>query len=112
MSILRHIQRLRFIDYLIQRKSTGNLETFARKNRLSKSGLSLILQEMKQIGFPVKYNRQLNTYYYVEDGGMTECLFIKKGQVLTDDEIRNIIGDRDSNEMCFSKYRIFEVCDK
>jgi hypothetical protein len=67
---------------------------------------------MKEIGFPLKYDRQLNTYYYEEDGGMTECLFVKKGEILSEDEIKDIIGGRDSTEICFSKYKVFEVCEK
>ena len=111
MSLLRNISRLRFIDYLVRKKSTGDLSNFAKKNRLSKSGLSIILQEMKQLGFPLKYNRSLNSYYYEEEGGMIECLFIKKGQVLSDEEIQNILGGQDSENICFSKYKIFELCN-
>jgi len=54
MGILRQIKRLQYIDYIIRRKATGNLETFSEKNRLSKRGLSAILQEMREMGFPGK----------------------------------------------------------
>jgi hypothetical protein len=113
MSIMRHIQRLQFIDFLIKKRATGDLNTFAKKNRLSKSGLSIVLQEMKEMGFPIKYDRQSNCYYYEEDGEMVHCLFVKKGQILTKEAAQGILGgDSNINNLCFSKVRIFEVCQK
>lgn len=109
MAILRQIRRLQFIDFIIKRKSTGNLDTFSKKNGLSKRGLTNILQEMKEMGFPIKYSRQFNSYYYAEDGEMVKCLFIKEGQILTRDETRKIIGG-DTSSLCFSKVKIFKVC--
>ena len=113
MSILRHFKRLRFIDFLIQKRATGDLETFAKKNRLSKSGLSIVLQEMKEMGFPIKYDRNSNSYYYEEDVEMVQCLFTRKGQVLSREEVQNIMADSNAaSNLCFSKVKIFEVCDK
>ncbi|HTN08418.1 hypothetical protein [Agriterribacter sp.] len=109
MGILRQIKRLQYIDYIIRRKATGNLRTFAEKNRLSKRGLAAVLQEMREMGFPVKYSRQLNSYYYEEDGEMVKCLFIKHGEILTRGETRSI-GSHPEN-LCFSKVEIFEICE-
>jgi hypothetical protein len=110
MSLIRHIQRLKFIDLLVRKKATGNLQTFAEKNRLSKRGLTVILEEMRNIGFAIKYSRRLNSYYYDEDGEMVQCLFIKKGELLSREEVRQIEGN-DVGNLCFSKTRVFEVCD-
>lgn len=109
MGISRQIKRLQYIDYVIKRKATGSLATFAEKNRLSKRGLAAILQEMKEMGFPVKYSRQLNSYYYEEEGEMVKCLFIKQGEVLTREEAANI-GNQ-AEKLCFSKVAVFEICE-
>ena len=109
MGILRQIKRLQYIDYVIKRKATGNLETFAEKNRLSKRGLAAILQEMKEMGFPVKYSRQLNSYFYEEEGEMVKCLFIKHGEVLTRQETADI--GKQAHNLCFSKVAVFEICE-
>lgn len=109
MGVIRHIKRLQYIDYIIRRKATGNLETFAEKNRMSKRGLAAILQEMKEMGFPVKYSRQLNSYYYEEEGEMVRCLFVKHGELLSRDEAAGI-GDQAEN-LCFSKVAVFEICE-
>lgn len=35
MALLKNIKRLKYIDYLIKRKATGDLENFAYKHGLS-----------------------------------------------------------------------------
>lgn len=111
MSILKQFKRLQFIDFIIKKKATGTPETFAQKNNLSKRGLAVILAEMKEMGFPVKYSKALNSYYYEEDGEMVKCLFIKAGQVLSRKELSEIKSG-DAKNLCFSKVTVFEVCNK
>jgi len=38
---------------------------------------------MKELSFPIKYDRTRNTYYYDEAGEMVKNLFIKDGQNLS-----------------------------
>ncbi len=109
MAILRQIKRLQYIDYVIRKKATGSPEAFARKNRLSKRGLAIILREMKEMGFPIKYSKQQNTYYYEEEGEMVKCLFVKYGEVLCREDTANITSN--AGNLCFSKVAVFEVCD-
>lgn len=107
MAILKHIKRLKYIDYLIKKKATGNLENFAKKNGLCKRAMTDVLMDMKELGFPIKYDRTRNTYYYDEKGEMVKQLFVKDGQVLTREEMAAI--GRDEN-LCFSEITIFELC--
>lgn len=109
MSILRHIKRMEFIDFLIRRKATGNLQVFACKNRLSKNGLLQVLKEMKEIGFPIKYSRYINSYYYEKEGQMVKKMFIEEGTMLTREEMKNIMGSNTDN-LCFSETTTFEKC--
>lgn len=110
MSLKNYLKRLEFIDFLTRRKATGNLEVFAAKNRLSKNGLLHVLKEMKEIGFPIKYSRRLNSYYYEKDGQMVKSLFIDNGQILSRSELQSI-GNKDVKDICFSDVTIFELCD-
>jgi len=110
MSLQRYFKRLEFIDFLTRKKATGSLENFAAKNRLGKNGLLNLLKEMKEMGFPIKYSRTLNTYYYDKDGQMVKSLFIDSGQILSREELKNIIYN-DVNNICFSDITIFELCD-
>lgn len=107
MAILKHVKRIAYIDFVIKRKATGDLETFARKNGLSKRAMTSVLQEMKELGFPIKYDRERRTYYYTEEGQMVQCLFIKNGQLLSRDEVKEI--DRADN-LCFSTIKVIEQC--
>ncbi|WP_300601759.1 hypothetical protein [Niabella sp.] len=107
MGIAKYINRLKYIDYMIKRKATGNLETFAKKNRLSKSSLSEILSEMKGMGFPIKYDRARSSYYYEEEGEMINSLFMKYGEILSREEVKVISP---SEKLCFSPAAIFEIC--
>jgi hypothetical protein len=111
MSILRHIKRLQYIDFLIRRKSTGDLSTFSRKNKLSKRGLLNVLQDMREMGFPIRYDKRNSTYIYEEKGQMVKTLFIPEGHHLSHEDAKKI-GVNNVNELCFSEVTIFELCEK
>lgn len=91
---------------MIKRKATGDLEDFARKNGLSKRTMTDVLTEMKELGFPIKYDRIRKTYYYEEIGEMVKYLFVKEGQ--TSGEQAAVIGQDDN--LCFSEITVFELC--
>lgn len=52
------------IDTFIQKKRTGTPKQFARKLGICRSVLFEHITDMKQIGFPIKYSRSRETYYY------------------------------------------------
>jgi len=110
MSFIHHFKRVQFIDYLVKKKATGDLETFAKKNRLSKRGLTNVLKEMREMGFPIKFSRSLNSYYYTEEGGLVKNLFVfKKEDILSREELR--LMKTTSENLCFSETTVFEICD-
>lgn len=108
MALLKHIKRLRYIDFMIKKKATGDLETFAGKNGLSKSAMAGIIQEMKELGFPIKFDRSRSSYYYEEEGAMVQELFIKNGRILSKEEMSQI-GQADN--LCFSQITVFKLCE-
>ncbi|NLR78251.1 hypothetical protein [Chitinophaga eiseniae] len=109
MAILKHINRLKYMDFMIKRRATGDLDSFARKNGLCKRAMTGVIGEMKELGFPIKYDRARNTYYYEEEGQMVRSLFSKEGRLLTNDQLRTI-GNYD--KLCFSEAYVFEVCQE
>jgi len=111
MSLLKYFFRLQYIDFLIRYKATGNLEVFAKKNNLSKRGLAKVLNEMKEIGFPIKYDKTTRCYGYTRDGKMAEKLFVENVQILSRNEIKKE-EFADVNNLCFSETSIFEPCEK
>ena len=62
------IERFERIDYLISRKGTGTPSTFARKLDISESTLYEYLNELKDKGAPILYNKFKETYFYYEEG--------------------------------------------
>ena len=75
MSLLKYLRKVEFIHSLIKRKATGDRSEFAYRAGMSKSMLSEYLQEMKELGFPIRYSRRRRTYYYEYDGVMVKSLF-------------------------------------
>lgn len=107
MAIIKHFKRVQYIDYVIRHKATGDLEAFAQRNNISKTTLSEILNEMKEMGFPIKYDRTKRTYFYEEDGQMINCLFVRYGQVLERDDMKPAEA---ADKLCFSPSAVFEIC--
>ena len=75
MSVIRYIQKIQLIDSYIRRKATGNQKEFAQKLHMSRSMLNEYLKDMKELGFPISYCKQRNTYFYGKNGCMVKTLF-------------------------------------
>lgn len=89
MSFIRYIERLKLMDSLIRKKSTGNQVSFSRKISMSRSLLNNYLNEMRELGFPIEFDKHRNTYYYTEEGQLVKNLFQKP---LTENESKHIKG--------------------
>jgi len=63
-----YLYRLRKMDALIKRRSTGTPREFAKRLSLSESALYEYITILKQLGAPVKYCRKRRSYYYSEIG--------------------------------------------
>ncbi|MGN6439876.1 MAG: hypothetical protein ACTHMM_25340 [Agriterribacter sp.] len=107
MSLLKAIKRLEYANFLIRKKATGDLETFARKMKLSKSAVKEILHEMRTLGATIKYNKLRKSYYYEEDGEFCISKFMKYGDILPKDEVDKIGRPE---ELCFSEKSVFVPC--
>jgi len=110
MSVFKYFLRLQYIDFLIRKKATGDTGTFARKNRLSKSGLANVLKEMKEMGFPIKFDKGKQSYTYTKEGQMVQKLFIDNSNLLSRNDIKEAQSNN-FNNLCFSETSIFEPCD-
>ncbi len=100
MSIIKYFKRIRYIDFLIRRKATGNIIALAKKLSLSKRATQNYLSEMKELGFPIKYGKDCDCYYYNEQGKMVDELYQKSnsnyesglGRILSRNEAKKIQG--------------------
>jgi hypothetical protein len=107
MALLKHINRLKYIDFMIKNKATGSLDLFARKNGLKKSAMSETIAEMRELGFPIKYCKVRNSYYYYEHGKLVNEFFEREFKVLSEQEILQI---NTYENICFSEINVFQVC--
>ena len=89
MSILRYIKKLQQLDALIRRKSTGNQKEFCKKTCMSRSVLNDYLNEMKELGFPIEYDRKRETYFYKENGSLVDKFFEKR---MDNEEVKKYNG--------------------
>lgn len=108
MSLIKNIKRLEYINYLIKKRATGDLETFAKKNNLCKRAMTDFLQQMKDLGADIHYDRTSKTYYYGTNGEMSKCMFMQYGEILSKEDVTNITCKPD--ELCFSEKAVFVPC--
>lgn len=109
MALLKYFSRLQYIDFLIRRRATGDLGSFASKNRLSKRNLTYFISEMKELGFPIKYDKARKSYYYEKEGHFVNKLFVESQSSLSRVEMSEI-SSQDINSLCYSEESLFEKC--
>ncbi len=56
------------LDQFIRQKGTGSPPEFARKMGISERSLYEYLKVLKDLGAPIKWSRQDQSYYYSIDG--------------------------------------------
>ena len=64
MNNLKQIERLRKLHQLIKHEKTGTPKELARKFHVSERQVYLILDQLREMEAPVRYNRRINSYYY------------------------------------------------
>jgi hypothetical protein len=104
MSLMHYLEKISVIDSLIKRKATGDQKGLAVKMQISRSGLNNLLNEMRQLGFPIKYDHRRKTYYYEENGRMVSSLFIKDElhiEELKENDLKQILGGRHTDQYLF-----------
>ena len=66
MKLLEYIDRIKIIHKLIKERRTGTPENLAQRLSISTSRLYVVLDELKLMGAPIEYSRQLQTYHYTQ----------------------------------------------
>ena len=65
MNIIKYLDRIKRMDDLIQRKTTGTPEEFAQKMGLSRIALLKYIKLLKELNAPVKFNHHRRSYCYL-----------------------------------------------
>ncbi|MCA0932987.1 DNA-binding protein [Lutimonas saemankumensis] len=67
MNNLKQLERIKKIHNLIRLESTGTPEELSKKLRISIRQTFSLLEQMRELEAPVKFNRKAKTYYYERD---------------------------------------------
>lgn len=67
MTLLQKLQQIERVDALIRRKSTGTPASLARQLDTSQRCVYDLIKLMKQMGAPIYFCQQRNSYCYGED---------------------------------------------
>lgn len=66
MKLLHFLEQIERIDYLINRKATGNPSSLANRLCVSESSVHRIIKMMKNMGAPIRYSSHCRSYIYEE----------------------------------------------
>ena len=64
MNLFQDLYLLQRLDYLIRNHATGSPKELARRLELSERQIFRLIQQMKDIGFPIVYCKSQQCYYY------------------------------------------------
>jgi predicted DNA-binding transcriptional regulator YafY len=71
MNILKQLFQLEQIDQLIRMKATGTPSQLASKLNLSERHIYRLINDLRDMGFPIEYHRFNGSYYYTKPVGVT-----------------------------------------
>jgi predicted DNA-binding transcriptional regulator YafY len=69
MNTNEYFKRIKQIDCLIRLRATGTPEQCACKLNISKRTLYNYINEMREMGMPISFSRELQSYIYTTEGG-------------------------------------------
>lgn len=64
MKLFEYIERINLLNKLIKQSRTGSPNDLAKRLNISSSRLYCIIDDLKQMGAPIGYSRDLCTYFY------------------------------------------------
>ncbi|WP_459188345.1 helix-turn-helix domain-containing protein [Parabacteroides sp. APC149_11_2_Y6] len=94
MQLFKTIDRACQIHALIQKEATGTPDEFAKRLHISRRLLYYLLDELKDVGAEIEYNRRKSTFYYAND---FEFNFIIKALDLKCDENNYIVQNNNKH---------------
>lgn len=64
MKLIEYVERINLLHRLIDERRTGCPEKLAKRLKISKGRLYQFIEELRLLGVPICYSRNLETYYY------------------------------------------------
>lgn len=67
MNLFDDILLIERLDYLIRVRATGTSGELANRFDISKRKAERLISKLREMGFPVSYDKESKTYYYTEE---------------------------------------------
>ncbi len=108
MNLFSDLFLLQQIDHLIRTRATGNPKALSKRLAISEPSVYRLMERLKEQGFPIAYDKQEHTYYYMEPVkwsaeflvGAEKLLSIRGGEKKSDIFSALSIFDRDGFDLC------------
>ena len=91
MNNLKQLERLRKLHRLIKNENTGTPLELSRKLHVGIRQTYLILDQLRDLDAPLKFNRRTKSYYYEFDFELTINVTV---QVITQEKLTNIYAGK------------------
>ena len=98
MNNLKQIQQLRKLHLMIKQEATGNPKMVAKKMHVSERQVYNLIEQLRTMDAPVRFNRRANTYYYTNNFELLVNISVK---VIQGEEVLHIYAG--------SKRQVFSV---
>ena len=89
MNFRKYIERIKYLDELIRKESTGRPDELASRLGVSRAQLYNIIDELKTEGLEINYTRKRNTFYYTSNHKLEIAFSLT---VVSDDEKLKTFG--------------------
>lgn len=89
MKTIKQIQQLNKLHGMIMLESTGSPKEMARYMRISERQLYHLLEQLRDMEAPIRFNRRSNTYYYDSEFDLLVNISV---QVMKDEKVVSIYG--------------------
>ncbi len=77
MNLNEKAKCLQNFSSLLEKESTGNAKSFAKRLGISRSCLYGLIDEVENMGVEIKYNRQKESFYYSNNKILAVCIPVK-----------------------------------
>ncbi len=67
MDLKQQLDRIKYIEYLITSKQANTLKTLAVRTNVTSRQVQNIINLMKEMGAPIRYDERLRHYYFEEN---------------------------------------------
>lgn len=94
MNTLKQIEQLRKLHGMIKLEATGSPKAVAKKMHVSERQLYNLIDQLRTMDAPIRFNRRANTYFYAHDFELLVNISVK---IIQGDQVLQIYAGEKEN---------------